>query len=166
MGLVNQRFHKQLAVPLWVVSALLAGLSATVGCSQSASPAPSPTPCLPLAQPLQAEELYPVVNATGVPDNTSVIVYEQYFGSTQLPIAIAAGTQSPIPLQPTSVPSPEPTPFSQPAMGATLYAAALPSLAPATNYNVYGYEYGFAGSHGLCSFPAGYASVIGSFTTQ
>jgi hypothetical protein len=115
---------------------------------------------------LEAEALYPMVDATGVPDTASVIVYEQFFGGTQMPIAIEAGTQSPVALQPTSVPNPEPTPYAQPTMGASVFAATLPSLSPQTNYNVIGYQAAFVGGTGLCSSPAGYGGVIGSFTTQ
>jgi hypothetical protein len=142
----------------------------SVACSGSAAVAPASTPtatCLPIVQPLALRLIYPEYNATGVPDNASVIVYSPtgaYNGTSPIPLALGIGNASPVALEPTAVPSPGPTPSEEPTAGATEYAAALPELQPATNYTIYAIltEKTYANCPGTSTGP----SVISAFTTQ
>ena|ERR1700722_13869779 len=148
------------AVPCFAVLAM------SVACSQSAAVTPAPT-CLPILGPLALRLVYPDYNATGVPDDASVIVYSPtgaYNGSSPIPLALGIGSAPPVELQPTAVPSPGPTPSEAPSAGATEYAAALPPLEPATNYTIYAIL--AEKTYGNCGGTPKVPSVISAFTTQ
>jgi hypothetical protein len=122
---------------------------------------------LVVAQPLALRLIYPEYNATAVPDNASVIVYSPtgaYDGNSPIPIALGIGDASPVALQPTAVPSPGPTPSEASSPGAIEYAAALPTLLPATNYTIYAtLTYN---SYSNCPGTTTSNSALSSFTTQ
>jgi hypothetical protein len=81
--------------------------------------------------------LYPLPNAQNVPDAAGVVLYASapnYLPATAVPILLRAGSATPFPTVPTAVPSPYPSPAA--TTSASLYAVAVPSLAPATTYHV------------------------------
>jgi hypothetical protein len=107
--------------------------------------------------------LYPLPGATGVPDDAGVLVYgtaQNYLPATSVPIALRAGTASPIATVPTPVPNPYPSPA---ATGLnSVYAVALPTLDGGTTYKVLATV-----SSGNCYGPGTLVQEpIGSFTTQ
>jgi hypothetical protein len=134
--------------------------------SNTPTPAPTPTAtCVPLSEPLAMRMIYPEYNATGVPDNASVIVYAPTYNlSSPIPLALGIGNASPVALQPTAVPSPGPTPSEAPTAGAIEYAAALPALRPATNYTIYAIL--TYNTYANCAGTSTGPWVISSFTTQ
>jgi hypothetical protein len=140
---------------------VLIALAACAG--GTTSTAPSPVPC-PLdagavAIPAPPDMLYPMPNATGVPDGNFTLVagYGNFAPPTPklVPVnggaAVSGGAWGPAP---TPLPSPAATPrFS----GETLYGSAIPALSAHTNYNV---------EVTVGTPPCQTTETAGSFTTQ
>lgn len=142
---------------------ILASVALLTSCSgASSSSGPKPVPC-PLgaaqAVPAPPDLLYPMPNASGVPDGNFTLV-AGYGTFTPPPIeivpanggaAIAGAAWGP---PPSPLPSPAATPRSS---SETLYASAIPALAPHTTYNA---QVTFG------SAPCQTTETAGSFTTQ
>jgi hypothetical protein len=134
-------------------------------CSNGGSPPTSvQVTCLPVSWPIALQMVYPENGATGVPDVASVVVYSPNLSGSPIPLALGISAASPVALQPTAVPSPGPTPSEAPIAGRTEYAAALPTLQPATNYTIYAIQ--TLRTYSNCAGTSSGPWPVGSFTTQ
>jgi hypothetical protein len=141
---------------------ILAGVILAACGGGNGSTSPSPVPC-PLAAaqaiPAPPDLLYPMPNATGVPNGNFTLVAG--YGTFTPPPAqivpanggttIAGGPWGPAP---SPLPSPAATPRSS---SETLYGSAIPALAAQTTYNV---DVTFG------TPPCQTTETAGSFTTQ
>ncbi|HUY10758.1 MAG TPA: hypothetical protein VMV73_00695 [Candidatus Dormibacteraeota bacterium] len=100
--------------------------------------------------------LYPVANATGVPDGNFTLVLASTYGNS---LSLVSSGNANLQLATTAVPSPLPTPNVSPPPGSTPAGFAVGALAAHTTYTI------------AASFtqPAGCPNVtgnVGTFTTQ
>jgi len=173
---VNAQRHAPLQATLIFVtlSALLTGCWIGTSISQTSASSKALDCSHPVSYPL-VQMVSPVppppATAVGVPDSGALVVYDSQaignptigeFAASSVPIVltlVSSGTF--ISTTPTSVPSPLPSQATTPT--GTLYAVALPSLAPNTLYQVYAVE---NTGPTACNFNATAHVVIGTFTTQ
>ena len=131
-------------------------------CAGTTSSDPTPVPCPLAAQqalPAPPDLLFPIPNATGVPDgNFTLVVGYGSFTPPPLEIvpasggsAIAGSAWGP---PPTPLPSPAATPRSS---SETLYASTIPPLSAHTTYNA---------QVTVGTAPCQTTETAGSFTTQ
>lgn len=137
------------------------GLALMAGCFPLARNAPCATPGY------GASFVYPIDNATAVPDAPQAVVVQTNFRGgafSGLQLVLTPPSGPPIVADVGPVPSPLPTPNSSPSPGAALIAFSVPTLAPATTYTAsFNGTVTFVGA--ICPGPFG-ISGPGSFTTQ
>lgn len=141
------------------------GLALITGCSVSGR-----LPCglHPAASQAMLSLVYPIDNATAVPDSPQAIVVQQDFSGgtfSGLQLVLTPPSGPPVIANVGPVPSPLPTPNSSPSPNAALIAFSVPTLAPATTY--------VASFKGTVTFPTVDCGPVtdglsggGSFTTQ
>lgn len=109
--------------------------------------------------------VYPINHATSVPDSPQSFVFQTGPGGklSGLQLVLFPPSGPPIVVDPGPVPSPLPTPHESPVPNAILAGFPVPTLAPATTYQM-----GFKGTDtvgGMCPGTFG-ISGGGNFTTQ
>lgn len=123
--------------------------------------------CAAIRPPITLSLVYPIDNATAVPDSPQAVVVQKTFtGGTVsgLQLVLTPPSGPPIIANIGPVPSPLPTPNSSPSPGASLIAFSVPTLAPSTTYTTsFNGAVTFVG--GMCPGPEGFSGG-GSFTTQ
>jgi hypothetical protein len=144
---------KRAAFSWALASALLAA-----GCSQSTSGFVA-CPYSPEVALLPTMMLYPIPGATNVPDDVGIVIYAGYSGAGTISLA-KNGAAPRVRAVPTPVPNPLPVPIASPVDGdVPTFAAAFPSLDPASTYTVTFNS----GQSGACANPK---TNLGSFSTQ
>ena len=143
------------SISLSACNAKVVGSAPTCG-----PPPPVPVPFLSL--------IYPEPSAPNVPDNVGVLVFQgfanDYFGPDS--ITLSSGTTTVPAGAFTSPPSPLPTPHATPSgIPASFVAVPVPSLSPATTYNVT-FNYTDFGESNPPSCTMMQTQNLGSFTTQ
>jgi hypothetical protein len=139
------------------------GLALIAGCNTS-----GPIACAAAIRvPVTLSLVYPIDNATAVPDSPQAIVVQRNFTGgmvSGLQLVLTPPSGPPIVADVGPVPSPLPTPNSSPSPDAVLVAFSVPTLAPATTYNAsFNGTVTFVG--GVCPGTFGFGGG-GSFTTQ
>ena len=116
---------------------MAAAVMAISACTQNGKIA-----CAPTARVAEFFQVYPIPNATGVPDAPQAIVFAQLVPSGQLSgvqLVLAPPTGPPLVAGPIGpAPSPLPTPNQTPGPGGMVQFVgfSVPKLSPATTYQV------------------------------
>lgn len=156
--------------PFRSVIALLTLAASLGGCSTAASYTGGSV-CNHVSFSPNVQQLYPSPGSISVLLNVGVLVYASTPNlqsvatstpsSLSVPISLAIGAAPPITTVPTSVPSPFPSPAASPiGQSPSIFAVTLPSLSPATTYQVLATQ-----TIGGCVQPALVKTEIGTFTT-
>lgn len=146
-----------LACGVWLTACNATVVGSAPTCGQ---PPPVPVPFLSL--------IYPEPSATNVPDNVGVLVFQgvanDFFGPDSITLSSGSTT---VPAGAfTAPPSPLPTPHATPSgIPASFVAVPVPTLSPATTYNVT-FNYTDFGESNPPSCTMMQTQNLGSFTTK
>lgn len=146
-----------MTLQIWTGAVIVAALCACGG--GTATPHPTPAPCPEFPIPAPPDLLYPMPNATGVPDgNFTLVVGYGTFPPPPAEIAPANGGTAVAAGAWSAPPSPMPSPAATPRSSSeTLYGAPVPALASHTTFEV---------DVTVGTPPCQQTETAGSFTTQ